>query len=185
MSRPLVLMCVLVMFVVLAGRTDASAQNTPTIATPNGVVVLKKLSDPVYPPIPRTAHITGDVELMLEVRQDGSIESAVVASGPPLLQKAALISAQQSQFECNGCSTEPTSFRLVFTFQLVDSGCCALEDSKTTDAGPPRTYPQITQSQNRVTVVDQAWCSCDPAGQIGKVRSLKCLYLWRCAIHRW
>ena len=179
------LMCVLAMFVVLAGRTDASAQNPTTVATPNGVVVLTKLSDPVYPPLPRNAHITGDVELMLEVRQGGSVESVGVVSGPPLLQKAALTRAQQSQFECNGCSTEPTSYRLVFTFQLVDSGCCAEEDGKATDTGPSRTYPQITQSQNRVTVVDQAWCSCDPAGQIGKVRSLKCLYLWRCAIHRW
>lgn len=179
MSRQLVLMCVLVTFVVLAGRTDASAQN------PNGVVVLTKLSDPVYPRIPRTAHVTGDVELMLGVRQDGSVESVVVVSGPPLLLKAALTSVQQSQFECNGCSTEPTSYRLMFTFQLVDSACCAKEDSKTTDTGPPRSYPQITQSQNCVTVVDQAWCSCDPGGQIGKVRSLKCLYLWRCAIHRW
>ena len=179
------LMCALVIFVVLVGRTDASAQNPPTVATPQGVVVLTKLSDPVYPAIPRTAHITGDVELMLEVRQDGSIESVVVVSGPPLLQKAALISAQQSQFECHGCSAQPTWYRLVYTFQLLDSGCCAEEDSKTADIGPPRTYPQITQSQNRVTVVDQVLCICDPAGHIGKVRSLKCLYLWRCAIHRW
>src|SRR5580658_1739289 len=83
------LMCAIVMFVVLARQTDASAQSTATIATPQGVVVLTKLSDPVYPPLTRTAHITGDVELMLEVRQDGSIDSAVVVGGPPLLQKAA------------------------------------------------------------------------------------------------
>jgi hypothetical protein len=122
---------------------------------------------------------------MLEVRQDGSIDSAVVVGGPPLLQKAALISARQSQFECSRCSAEPTSYRLVYTFQLVDSGCCAEEDSKPTDIGRPRTYPQVTHSENRVTIVDQAGCICDPAGQIGKVRSLKCLYLWKCAIHKW
>jgi len=184
MCSPLVSMCALVMFVVLVGRTGASAQNTPTIAAPQGVVVITKLSDPMYPPITRTAHITGDVELLLEVRQDGSIESAVVVSGPPLLQKAALISAQRSQFECRGCSVVPTPYRLVYTFLLVESGCCAKEDSQTSDTGPPRTYPQITHSQNGVTIVDQAACICDPAGQIGKVRSLKCLYLWRCAIHR-
>lgn len=156
------LMCVLVMFVVLARRTDAWAQN------PIGVVVLTKLSDPVYPRIARTAHIKGDVELMLEVRQDRRIESAVVVSGPPILQKAALISAQQSQFECHGCSAEPTAYRLVYTFQLVDSGCCTMEDSKATDTGPPRTYPQITQSQNRVTVVDQVPCICDPQARLAR-----------------
>jgi len=187
MSRPLVLMCALVMLVVLTGQTDTSAQNAPAIALSQGVVVVTKLSDPVYPLITRTAHIEGDVELTLEVRQDGSIESAVVVSGPPMLQKAALISAQKSLFECQRCGKEPTLYRWVYTFQLINSGCCAEEESetKTTDIGSPRTYPQITHSQNRVTVVDQAGCFCDPATQIGKVRSLKCLYLWRCAIHRW
>lgn len=185
MNRPLAVMCALVIFVGLDGRTDASAQNTPAIATPQGAVSLAKLSNPVYPQIARTARVTGDVELMLDVRQDGSVESAVVVSGPALLQRAALTSAQQSQFECHGCGVEPASYRLVYTFQLVGSGCCAENDSKTSDIGPPPSYPQITHSQNRVTIVDEAMCICDPGGPISKVRSLKCLFLWRCAIHRW
>ena len=181
------LICALSMLAALNGRTDTSAQSTPATSTSQGVVVLTKLSDPVYPQMTRIAHIWGDVELMLAVRQDGSIESAVVVSGPPMLQKAALVSAQQSLFECRGCGEKPTPYRLVYTFQLIDAGCCAGDSSKakTTDTGPSPTYPQITQSQNRVSIVDEAGCFCDPAGQIGKVRSLKCLYLWRCAIHKW
>src|SRR5579864_3668658 len=148
MSRLIASICALVLFVILAGGMDASPQDAT--ATPKGVVVLTKLSVPVYPAIARTAHILGDVELMLEIRQDGSIESAAVVSGPPLLRSAAMTSAQQSQFECHGCSAEPTSYRLVYAFRLVESGCCAEDETKTTDIGPPRTYPQISRSQNRV-----------------------------------
>jgi TonB-like protein len=183
--RRALLMGALVTYVASSGQTDASALNASTTAPPQGVVVLTKLSEPVYPLIARTAHISGDVELMLQVRQDGRIESATVVSGPPLLQKSALTSANQSLFECHGCNAEPTAYRLVYSFQLVESGCCAEEVSKTTDGRPPPTYPQTTQSPNRVAVIDQAACICDPAGQIGKVRSLKCLSLWRCAIHKW
>jgi len=178
------LICAIALFIVLAGGTDASAQNADTIVTSQGVV-LAKLSDPVYPPITRTAHISGDVELMLGIRQDGSVESATVVSGPPLLQKAALASAQQSTFECHGCGMDPTSYRLKYSFQLVESGCCAAQDANATDKDQHRIYPAITQSQGHVTIVDQAVCICDPASEISKVRSVKCLYLWKCAVHRW
>jgi protein TonB len=56
-----------------------------------------------YPPLARQANITGDVELKLEIRKDGSIQSASVVSGHPMLTQAALNSAQRSHFECRGC----------------------------------------------------------------------------------
>lgn len=183
MNRSVVLICAIAMFVVLAGATDASAQNTDTIVTPQGVV-LTKLIDPVYPPITRTAHISGDVELMLGIRQDGSVETAVVVSGPPLLQKAALTSAQQSTFECHGCGKDLTSYRMIYSFQLVESGCCAEQDPNAPIKLNTAFILKITQSQGRVTV-DQAGCICDPAAEISKVRSVKCLYLWKCALHKW
>ena len=137
MMRRLPLLYVLVTFVALAEGPGALAQNLPTNGTSKGVVALTKLSDPVFPAIARTAHVYGDVALDLAIRQDGSVESAVVVSGPPLLQRAALTSAQQSQFRCDGCSAEPTSYRLVYTFQLVDSDCCVEGETKTADTGPP------------------------------------------------
>jgi len=185
MRRWLVLICAIVTFVVTTERRDASGQNTSADGPPQGAVVLVKLAEPIYPSVARLAHVSGDVELMLEVRKDGSIESEKVVSGPPLLQRAAADSAHQSQFECHECGEELTPYRLVMHFRLVDSGCCVAEDSKATDIGPLRTYPQITRSQDHVTIVDQVACICDPVAQIGKVRSLKCLYLWRCATHRW
>jgi hypothetical protein len=48
-------------------------------------VVLTKLADPLYPPLARQTGITGDVELMLEIRNDGSIQSVDVVKGHPLI----------------------------------------------------------------------------------------------------
>ena len=181
--RRLLLACMLVVFVALAGGSGAPAQNLPTIQPSKGAVVLTKLSDPVFPAIARTAHIEGDVLLDMQIRQDGSVESAIVVSGPPLLHRAALTSAQQSQFKCSNYSVSLTAYRLLYTFRLVGSDCCAETEGKATDTGPPATYPQITQSQNHVTIVDHVLCTCDPGIVVGvRVRSIKCLFLWRCGI---
>jgi hypothetical protein len=143
-------------------------------------VALTKLLPPVYPPIALQARVMGDIDLMLGIRQDGSVESAVVVSGPELLQRAALNSAQQSQFECRNCSRSATPFRLVYTFQLVahTNSCNAPEDCNRSVQNLPA--PQVTQLKNHVTVVNHVsgTCICD-ALEVRR-RSLKCLYLWRC-----
>jgi Gram-negative bacterial TonB protein C-terminal len=136
-------------------------------------VVITKLSRPQYRPIARTAHIMGDVIVMLGIRRDGSIESSKVISGPPLLQDAALQSAQQSQFECRDCSDAVTLYSLVYTFQLTSEGCCS------TTSTPDR----ITQSANHVTVSGEAVCLCPGYDVLpAKVRAAKCLYLWKCGV---
>ncbi|MGA3090215.1 MAG: TonB family protein [Terriglobales bacterium] len=43
-----------------------------------------------YPPLARQANITGDVELKLEIRKNGSIQSVSVVNGHPMLTQAAL-----------------------------------------------------------------------------------------------
>lgn len=140
-------------------------------------VAITELSRPAYPPLGRQARISGDVDLMLRIRQDGSVESAVVVSGHPLLAQTALDSAQHSHFECRECQTA-TPFRLTYTFQLVGP------DSKSDQAG--EQIPRVTQLLNHETVVDALPpCLCDPPFDVRyKVRSLKCLYLWRCGTPR-
>src|SRR5260370_12592821 len=68
--------------------------------------VITKLSPLTYPPLARQTGITGSVELKLEVRKDGSVASAAVVSGHPLLRQIALENAEQSQFACNGFRSE-------------------------------------------------------------------------------
>jgi TonB family protein len=145
--------------------------------------VLTNLLPPVYPLIAKTAHITGDVDLTLDVRPDGSIESAAVASGPPLLREAALKSVRQSQFECRQCSEAVTTQRVVYTFQLGPTSHCGRTEIRSNVDQLAESYPRVMQSKNHVTLIDQPIGTCDMAGEIGvKVRSLKCLYLWKCGL---
>jgi len=183
MGRLVLVMRILAVGIVLTGSINKSlARSGASTKAPQGEVVLSRLAKPFYPPLARQARITGDVELMLEVRRDGSIKSVNVVSGHPLLKQAALDSAQQSQFDCNKCSEAGTSVRLVFTFQLTGTEtCCTATDSSAKNDQPDQPTPRVIQSENHVTVVDRPACICDPPADIRKVRSLKCLYLWKCA----
>ena len=135
-------------------------------------VVLTQLFAPIYPPIARQARITGDVELNLKVRGDGSIAAVEAVSGHPLLSAAALDSAKRSSFRCVQCSEATVSYRMVYTFQIAEpQDCC-----RATEAG----FPKVSQSENHITVIGGPACICEPAATIVRRRSLKCLYLWRC-----
>jgi TonB family protein len=172
MGRFLYLVCALLTLIALSDAVAESPAQTGTGPdAPQGEVILTKLSQPVYPPLALQARIVGDVELSLSVRQDGSVGSVQVVSGHPLLQRAALDSAHNSQFECRACGGPLTSYRLVYTFQLGPTVYCAPRDG---------SYPQVTQSQSHVTLLDEPVGTCDTAAEIRKVRSAKCLYLWKC-----
>lgn len=186
MNRSFLSVCTLAVTATSLIMIDQSlAQNAVSgDAQPVGVV-LTELSRPSYPPLARQTRISGDVDLMLHIRQDGSIESAVVSSGHPLLAQTALDSAQHSRFECRKCSETVTSLRLVYTFQLAGpNSCCSPTKDVPKESQPGEQIPHVTQSLNHVTVIDQTACICDPALDVRKVRSLKCLYLWRCGFPR-
>jgi TonB family protein len=180
--RILVLAFALALVVALSSSVVANsfAQAAAGSYSPQRGVALTKLCEPVYPPLARQTGIAGDVKLLLGIRPDGTVESAVIVNGHPLLQQAALESAQQSQFECRGCGDPVTSYSMVYTFQLAEPRCSKVKDSPSKIAlqdAKPRT--QVTQSQNHVTVIDAPeWCG---EGVFSwKVRSAKCLYLWKC-----
>jgi len=52
----------------------------------------------VYDPVAAAARIQGDVVVHLEIGGDGSIVSAVVTSGPPVLRKGAVANARNWTF---------------------------------------------------------------------------------------
>jgi TonB family protein len=137
-------------------------------------VVLAELFPPVYPPLARQTRISGDVQLELKIRPDGSVDSLEVVSGHPLLAPAALNSAKQSHFRCTDCREGLFSYRLVYTIPFAETEDCC----NAAQAG----FPKVSQSANHITVVERPLCTCDPAGTITKVRSIKCLYLWHCSV---
>lgn len=75
-------------FLAVVALLSSSVIKTPAQTdAPQGEAVLSKVAKPLYPLIARTAHITGDVELKVEVREDGTAQSASFVSGPPLLDR--------------------------------------------------------------------------------------------------
>ena len=115
----------------------------------------------------------------ITVRPDGVVDSVVVSSGHPLLKESAVTSARQSQFECRGCTEQFNKYRLVYTFNIEGECECEPRESPSIKNEPQQAYPQFPDAQHRVTVVAQVFCICDPAATF-RVRSVKCLYLWRC-----
>lgn len=158
------------------------AQETKSSDQPLEGAIITKLAPRIYPPLARQTRITGDVELKLDIKPDGSVASALVMSGHPLLSPFALEKMQQSQFACNDCRATVRSYRLIFTFGLVPSSCSDIDDKSNISQEQP--YPRITQSQGHVTIVDRPVLLCDPAAATYKVRSAKCLYLWKCSTPR-
>jgi TonB family protein len=153
------------------------AQNAGGGDTSQGEVVMTKLVAPVYPPLARQARVTGDVEVTVNVRPDGSIASVIQVSGYPLLKQAAMDSAQKSQFECRKCSAPETSYELVFTFQLNDFTGTGMTPC-TSAIEAHQSGSLVIESENHVTLVAQTPCVfIDPADVYKKVRGMKCLYL--------
>ena len=106
----------LVATVCLIGSVErAAAQHSPS------GVVLAELYPPVYPPLARQAHISGDVRILVGIRRDGSVVSAELISGHQMLKSAALESVQKSTFECRGWAEKVTSYSLI-----QPSGQCGL-----------------------------------------------------------
>lgn len=155
--------------------------------TAQGNISVAKLFPPVYPTLAKQTHISGDVRLMLVVGVDGSVESATDVSGNLLLKQAALDSAQHSQFACDNCERGPRTFEMTYSFELGPTVYCA------ESSGPPKpdteneTYPRVVQVYNHVTLYDRPVGTCDLAFKITekKVRSIKCLYLWKCGLADW
>lgn len=140
--------------------------------------VITKLFPLSYPLLARQARITGNVELRLDVRPDGSVVSAVTISGHPLLKQPALENAQHSLFACTDCGENVRSYRLVYTFELGPPNYCT-DKVEHPNSNPEQPYPRITLSPGHVTIVDQPWVTCDLAGTItyNKVRSIKRLLM--------
>ena len=172
----------LVAVAVLEARSLAQQPPLPVQSdATKGEVVLASLSKPTFSPLARQANVEGDVIVDVTVRQDGSTEATIV-KGHPLLKQAALYSAMQSRFECRMCSA-PLSYRLVYTFKRTSEGnCCDGMGAPVKVEQEPQSYNERGRQQTRVTISAEKICLCDPSFTVTKeVRSLKCLYLWKCS----
>ena len=74
---------------------------------------------PVYPPIAKTAHVSGTVILHAIISKDGSIQELQYVSGPPLLMKAAMDAVKEWRYKPTMLNGEPvevdTTIDVVFS----------------------------------------------------------------------
>jgi len=104
-----------------------SALPPPPKATPSRIRVggnvqsasLIRQVTPLYPPIAKTAHISGTVVLHAVIAKDGTIEELTYVSGPQLLMKNAMDAVKQWRYRPTLLNGEPvevdTTISVVFT----------------------------------------------------------------------
>ena len=127
---------------------------------------------PIYPQIAQSARVTGDVELAIDVRLDGTVASVRAVSGPPLLIQAAEDAARPVAFTCRRCTEALSRYSLYVTFRLASEW-------------PPRQVAPlvISPTQGWVTVLAPVPMIGGGPAVIdgdGRARGVKCLFLWRC-----
>lgn len=150
-----------------------SAPKTEGDARPSKLVV------PAYPELARIARIEGDMDLTLAIGSGGQVISATIDRGPALLKlrQAVLEAARQSRFDCKSCDQRPQSYSLQYHFEIKpmdpEQYC-----RKYAQLDPPPAEVDIIRGL--VSVYEWAEYTCDPAVEIKKFRSPRCLYLWNC-----
>jgi periplasmic protein TonB len=74
---------------------------------------------PIYPPIAKTAHVSGTVVLHAIISKDGTIQELQYVSGPPLLMKAAMDAVKEWRYRPTMLNGDPvevdTTIDVVFT----------------------------------------------------------------------
>jgi TonB family protein len=148
----------------------ATVQSSAQVANgSSGQVWVVNLSAPAYPPLPRQARIMGDVVIQLEIRADGSVASAEVVSGPPMLRQGALDSARKSTFHCESCGEKTTPYTLTYTFGFREDSDCGFEKRRSIkclylwrcgpayDSNPGRP-PVVGRSTDRAMVLADVRC---------------------------
>lgn len=163
--------------------SQAFKQNTTDSSSSAGEVVIVMLSSPVYAPIARQLHITGDVEVTIDVTKNGVIQSSRVTSGPPLLYEASLESAIHTKYRCENCGQSGASLRLTYAFRLVPDpeDPCNPKATGNQSEKSESHFSEVNVKGTHIELIEQApKCNIDNIEIRTSARSIKCLYLWRC-----
>ena len=165
------------------GNYEEPPPSRPNLPQSKAEIVLTELHGASYPRGARNAAIQGKVQLELHFKADGTIESlGVIHADHPMLVEAAIKSARASHFECTNCAATVPAYSLTYEFRMLVSD--PEQFCKNPDQQP---LPKLDASLHEVTVFANRVWTCDPSAAIRRtytrVRSAKCLYLWKCGLH--
>ena len=134
----------------------------------------EEFHEPVYPQMARVANIWGAVTIEFTIGPDGTM-AVQTTVGHPILVPAAMASVKLSKLTCGNCEQNAARFSVVFEFKIAKSECG-------NSSGSPRA---VLEDTNHVTITTDQFCFVDPGPELTKkVRSIRCLYLWKCAVRR-
>ena len=105
------------------GHTQPTVKVAPSkpIAISSGVAtgMLINSTPPVYPPLARTAHVAGTVELHATISTNGTIKDLRAVSGPVMLRQAAVDAVRNWRYKPYKLNNQPveveTTINIVFT----------------------------------------------------------------------
>jgi TonB family protein len=131
---------------------------------------------PIYPPMARIANLDGTVTVEITIEPDDTV-SLQKSTGHPILVQAAEESLKLSKFACDSCSQRTTPFTIAFDFRFFSLECGSFGNS---------SPMAVLDTSNHITISSDRYCISDPAPVLGRrVRSLRCMYLWKCATRRY
>ena len=168
--------CSLLSFFLACGQINCLAQSEGVSQSTAANVTPIKIFVPAYPRLAQQARIAGEVNLTLELGRTGQVESVSVVGGPVMLRQVAIESAHRSVFQCLDCDDRRISYSLKYRFQIsslpLDKVCDA--------ASEPDPPVEIDFAEHQVTISAWGITICDPVAVLTRIRSAKCLYLWKC-----
>ena len=112
---------------VLGGILGSSGPAPPKLAAPARIKVggnvqaakMLRQTLPTYPPIAKTAHVSGTVVLHAIIAKDGTVQELQYVSGPPLLMKAAMDAVSEWRYKPTQLNGDPvevdTTISVVFS----------------------------------------------------------------------
>jgi TonB family protein len=139
---------------------------------------------PAYPPLAKTAHISGTVVLDALIAKDGTIEQLQVVSGPPLLLKSAMDAVQQWEYRPTLVNGDPvrvdTTISVVYTLgeknpnNAGGSGSPSAAPGSSTDL-PPTPTVDLSQDPQKDAAASQtpANASSEPNSSTPKPKSIR------------
>lgn len=112
---------------VIGGVIGSVPTAAPKLEQPKRIVVsqgvveglLVRKVTPEYPPIARTAHIQGSVQLSAVIGKDGKIENVQVISGHPMLAQAALNAVKQWRYKPYVLNGQPVEVQTTITVNFT------------------------------------------------------------------
>jgi protein TonB len=115
---------------VIGGIISSTPVAVPHVATPQRVRVsqgvtqglLVRRINPVYPPLARTARISGTVRLQAQISKTGDIQNLQVMSGHPMLIQSALDAVRQWKYRPYYLNGEPVEVDTTIEVNFTLSG---------------------------------------------------------------